>query len=268
MKLMEHRRKETYLYFGQESSRVIEEGTIDKKKIIISKISGILAMEHHLQGDACKQPKYGPFFKRACELTVAKSAVPNRDHNEDLVRVYMRESKSSVFTQLDHLVKWITSPEIWPASWQVFSELITVSTIQGKWTNGWAHVDTTGSRTKRCLTPSLGMCPAKIWHKSLEPSNSEGAMQNERDLTLKLSSTVKVGEVLGQLVQEIKEIQVQLQCVSANIALHSEVLGQTHMDCGCRMCWGNIEHSRGEAEADKSDMQESQSPSTRPLYYV
>ena len=82
---MEHHRKETYLYFGQESSRVIEEGTIDKKKIMVSKISGILAMEHRLQGDACKRPKYGPFFKRACELTMAKSAVPNRDHNEDLV---------------------------------------------------------------------------------------------------------------------------------------------------------------------------------------
>ena len=119
----------------------------------------------------------------------------------------MRESKS-VFTQLDPLVKWITSPEIRPASWQVSSELITVSTIQGKRTNGWAHVDTTGSCTKRCLTPSPGMRPAKIRRKSLELGNSEGAVQNERDLTLKLSSTVEVGEVLGQLVQEIKEMQV------------------------------------------------------------
>ena len=224
-------------------------------------------MEHRLQGDTCKRPKYGPFFKRACELTMAKSAVPNRDRNEDLVQVYMRESESSVFTQLDHLVKWITSPEIRPASWQVSSEPITVSTIQGKRTNGWAHVDTTGSRTKKCLTPSPGMCPAKIRHKFLELGNSEGATQNERDLTLKLSSTVKVGEVLGQLVQEIKEMRVQLQCVSADIALHSEVLGQTHTDRSCRMCWGNIEHGCGEAEADESDMQESQSPSARPLYY-
>ena len=199
---------------------------------------------------------------------MAKSAVPNRDRNEDLVQVYMRESKSSVFTQLDHLVKWITSPEIQPVSWQVSSKLITVSTIQGKWTNGWAHIDTTGSHTKRCLMPSPGMCPAKIWCKSLELGNSEGAAQNERDLTLKLSSTVEVGEVLGQLVQEIKEMWVQLQCVSADIALHSEVLGQTHTDHGCRMCWGNIEHGRGEAEANESNMQESQSPSARPLYYL
>ena len=211
-------------------------------------------MKHHLQGDACKQPKYGPFFKRACKLTMAKLAVPNRDRNEDLAWVYMWESKSSVFTQLDHLVKWITSPEIWPVLWQVSSKLITVIIIQGEWTNGWVHVDTTGSHTKRCLMPSPGMHPAKIWCKSLEPSNSEGATQNERDLTPKLSSTVEVGEVLGQLVQEIKEMQIQLQCVSADIALHSEVLGQTCIDHGCRMCWGNIEHGCGEAEADESDM--------------
>ena len=63
-----------------------------------------------------------------------------------------------------------------------------------------------------------------------------------------------MGEVLGQLVQEIKEMQIQLQCVSADIALHSEVLGQTCMDHGCRMCWGNIEHGCGEAEANEHDM--------------
>ena len=57
-------------------------------------------------------------------------------------------------------------------------------------------------------------------------------MQNERDLTL------KVGEVLGQLVQEIKEMKAQLQCVSADIALQSKVLGQIRMDRSCRMLGG------------------------------
>jgi len=84
---------------------------------------------------------------------------------------------------------------------------------------------------------------------------------------LKVSSTVMVGEVLGQLVQEIKEMKAQLQCVSADIALQSRVLGQICMDRSCRMCWGDIECGRGGAEADRSDMEVSQSPSTRPLYY-
>ena len=97
--------------------------------------------------------------------------------------------------------------------------------------------------------------------------NSAGIAQNERDLTLKVSKKVKVGEVLGQLVQEIKEMRAQLRCVTANIALQSKVLGQIHMDHGCRMCWGNVEHSRGEAEADESHIEASQSPSARPLYY-
>ena len=44
-------------------------------------------------------------------------------------------------------------------------------------------------------------------------------MQNERNITVKVLSTVKVGEVLRQLVQEIKEMRAQLQGVSANIAL-------------------------------------------------
>ena len=59
-------------------------------------------------------------------------------------------------------------------------------------------------------------------------------MQNERDLMLKVLSTVKVGEVLVQLVQEIKEMKAQLQCVSADIALQSRVLGQIRTDRGCR----------------------------------
>ena len=92
-------------------------------------------------------------------------------------------------------------------------------------------------------------------------------MQNERDLTLKVSSTVEVGEVLGQLVQEIKEMKAQLQCVSADIALQSKVLGQIRMDRGCSMCWGDVECGHGGAEADGSDMEASQSPSARPLYY-
>ena len=84
---------------------------------------------------------------------------------------------------------------------------------------------------------------------------------------LKVSSTVEVGEVLGQLVQEIKEMKAQLQCVSAHIALQSKVLGQICMDRSCRMCWGDVERGRGGAEADRSNMEASQSPSTRPLYY-
>jgi len=111
------------------------------------------------------------------------------------------------------------------------------------------------------------MCPAKIPRKSPGLGNSEGTTQNKRDLTLKVSSTVEVGEVLGQLVQEIKEMKAQLQCVSADIALQSKVLGQIRTDRGCRMCWGDVEHGRGGAEADGSDMEASQSPSTRPLYY-
>jgi len=111
------------------------------------------------------------------------------------------------------------------------------------------------------------MCPAKIPRKSPGLGNSEGTTQNERDLTLKVSSTVEVGEVLGQLVQEIKEMKAQLQCVSADIALQSKVLGQIRTDRGCRMCWGDVEHGHGGAEADGSDMEASQSPSTRPLYY-
>ena len=51
------------------------------------------------------------------------------------------------------------------------------------------------------------MYPAKIPRKSPGLGNSEGTTQNERDLTLKVSSTVEVGEVLGQLVQEIKEMR-------------------------------------------------------------
>ena len=94
-------------------------------------------------------------------------------------------------------------------------------------------------------------------------------MQNERNITVKVSSTVKVGEgVLRQLIQEIKEMRAQLQEVSADIALQGGVLGQICMDSGCRVCWGNVERRRGEAEADKSDMEESQSPSARPFYNV
>jgi len=33
-------------------------------------------------------PKNGLFFQRACKLMVAKSVVPNRDRNEDLAQVY------------------------------------------------------------------------------------------------------------------------------------------------------------------------------------
>jgi len=64
-----------------------------------------------------------------------------------------------------------------------------------------------------------------------------------------------------------KRNEAQLQCVSADIALQSKVLGQIRTDCGCRMCWGDVERGRGGAEADGSDMEASQSPSARPLYY-
>ena len=147
------------------------------------------------------------------------------------------------------------------------SELITVSTIQNKQIYAWAHTDITGSHTKRCLSPSPEMCPAKMPCKSPGLGNSEETMQNERDPMLKVASTVEVGEVLEQLVQEIKEMRAQLQCVSADIALQSEVLGQIHTDRSCRMCWVNVECGRGGAEANKSDMEVSQSPSARPLYY-
>ena len=81
-----------------------------------------------------------------------------------------------------------------------------------------------------------------------------------------MSSTVEVGEVLRQLVQEIKEMRAQLQGVSANIALQGGVLEQIRMDSSCRVCWGNVERCCSEAAADESDMEESQSPSTRPFY--
>jgi len=62
-------------------------------------------------------------------------------------------------------------------------------------------------------------------------------------------------------------MKAQLQGVSADIALQSKVLGHICMDRSCRMCWGDIEHGRGGAEANGSNMEASQSTSTRPLYY-
>ena len=61
-------------------------------------------------------------------------------------------------------------------------------------------------------------------------------------------------------------MRAQLQGVSANIALQGGVLEQIRMDSSCRVCWGNVERCCSEAAADESDMEESQSPSTRPFY--
>ena len=123
-----------------------------------------------------------------------------------------------------------------------------------------------GSHTKRSSDQSPELCPAKIACKSPDLDNSEGTMQNERNITVKVLSTVEVGEVLRQLVQEIKEMRAQLQGVSADIALQGGVLGQIHTDSSCRVCWGNVERHHGEAAPDESDMEESQSPSARPFY--
>ena len=123
-----------------------------------------------------------------------------------------------------------------------------------------------GSHTKRSSDQAPELHPAKIAHKSPDLDNSEGTMQNERNITVKVSSTVEVGEVLRQLVQEIKEMRAQLQGVSADISLQGGVLGQIRMDSGCRVCWGNMERCCGEAAANKSNMEESQSPPARPFY--
>ena len=87
-----------------------------------------------------------------------------------------------------------------------------------------------GSHTKRSLDQSPELCPVKIACKSPDLDNSEGTTQNKRNITVKVLSTVEVGEVLRQPVQEIKEMRAQLQGVSADIALQGGVLEQIHMD--------------------------------------
>lgn len=104
--------------------------------------------------------------------------------------------------------------------------------------------------------PPQELHPTKLAHHSLKLNESKGI----------LTSTPPMRDVLVELVHKIKQINVHLECIRANIALHGEGLGKISMDHSCRVCQVEEEHGH-EVESSWSDMEESQDPTARPSYY-
>jgi len=115
------------------------------------------------------------------------------------------------------------------------------------------------ARPKRSLVesdPPQELHPTKLARRSSESNESKGI----------LTSTPPTRDVLAELVHEIKQINVHLECIRADVALHGEVLGRISMDRSCRVCRAEEEHGH-EVESSWSDMEESQDPTARPSYY-
>ena len=110
-------------------------------------------------------------------------------------------------------------------------------------------------------TISLELHQAKRPHKSLDPSDLERWWSESNPV--QVSSTVTM-EDLQQLVQEIKEMQVQLESIKADVALQGKVLAQSTVDHSCRVCRGDVE--RGHSATDWSDAEESQDPVGMPFF--
>ena len=70
-----------------------------------------------------------------------------------------------------------------------------------------------------------------------------------------------------QLVQDIKEMGVQLESICVDVALQSGVLGRISMERSCKVCQGDVEHGYHKADANWSDTEASQDPAGRPFYY-
>ena len=115
--------------------------------------------------------------------------------------------------------------------------------------------------------PSKELRPAKIAHKSAELGNSEETIQSESDLSLNMSSAIAMGDIFVQLVQDIKEMKVQLESIHADVALQSGILQENDMKGSCKVCQRDAENGYHKADANWSDTEPSQDPAGRPFYY-